>query len=233
MTALGAMGYGFGAIGQIYGAINSYQSGVAQQEAADQAAQAAITASQIQANAVTAQAEREAAEYQRQARLEETRAGIEQIQGEQEAEKRSRLLAANVGSLYANYAGNGLLVDGRHSDTLGAALRTTVAEGQADISTIRDNTAMNVWTRQTNAASLRQSAANTIASGNETAYAALYSGLSDAKSYRNQGKLAYRSGVAGMVTGLLGAGSSASLGTVSTADTYSKYGTNWWSKKST
>jgi len=231
MTGLAATAVILGVAGKIYGAVNSYQSGVAQRNAANDAAKASLTASQIQANAMTAQAEREAAEYRRQASIEEARAGIEQIQGEQEAEKRSRLMASSVGSLYANYAGNGLLVDGRASDTLGAALRTEVAEGQADVSTIRDNTAMNVWTRQTNASSLLQSSANTLASGHENAYAALFSGLSDARSYMRQGRIAYRSGVAGMVTGLLGAGSTAASGTVDVADTYGKYGSDWWSKK--
>lgn len=102
----------------------------------------------------------EAKQYEYQAKLNEERAAIEQAKGEQEKARRSRQLAADIGSMYANFAGNGLLVDGGKKDTVGDVLKTTVREGQADITTIKDNTAMNVWTYQANAASQRASAAN-------------------------------------------------------------------------
>jgi hypothetical protein len=126
------------AVGGGYSAYSSYQQGKAQQT----------------------QAKAQAAESERQAELEMERAGIAQIQGEQEAAKRSRQLAADIGSSYANYAGNGLLVDGGTKDTLASVLKTQVAEGPADISTIKDNTALNIWTHESNAKSLLASAGN-------------------------------------------------------------------------
>jgi len=208
MTALAVtavVGACVAAAGSIYAGVSSYQAGKAQQEAANEAAAAAQVQGQIQAEAARQQAEAQAAEYERQARMEQARAGIEQIQGEQEAEKRSRQLAASVGSLYANYAGNGLLVDGNPSDTLGAALRTEVAEGQADISTIRDNAAMNVWTRESNANSLLTSAGNTRIAGVNAATAYIQSGKNEATSLVNQGKIAAMQGKSALVGSIFGA----------------------------
>lgn len=136
-----------------------------------------------QGKAANQQARAEAAEAERQARLENKRAEIAQIQGEQEAEKRSRILAADIGSTYANFAGNGLLVGGAGKDTLGSVLTTQAAEAQSDISAIRDTTAMNIWTHQANASSLIASAGNRrIAgrnarrAGNTQAWGSLLSG---------------------------------------------------------
>lgn len=129
------------------------------------------------AKATKRAAEEQAAELRKQRDYENERAAIAQLQGEQEAEKRSRALAADIGSLYANAAGNGLLVDGA-GGTVGDVLRTTVTEGQADISTIRDNTAMNVWTHQTNAATYERSALATLENGRRAA-----------RDARHQGKL--------------------------------------------
>ncbi len=139
-------------IGAIVGGVAQYQSAETQ-KAAGRAQQTA--------------AEAQARENEKQAKLENERASIAQIQGEQEAAKRSRALAADIGSLYANFAGNGLLVDGGlgTKDTVGSVLTTTVAEGQQDISTIRDNTAINIWEHQANANSLIASAGNNRVSG--------------------------------------------------------------------
>lgn len=108
-----------------------------------------------------AQGEAQAAAYENQAKVASQQAINEQIKGEQEAAKRSRLLAADIGSQYANYAGNGLMVDGTGKDSLGDILKTTTTEGVSDITTIKNNAAMNMWTYQANASSYRQSAANT------------------------------------------------------------------------
>ncbi|MCQ2299975.1 MAG: hypothetical protein MJZ81_07630 [Bacteroidales bacterium] len=91
---------------------------------------------------------------------EEAAAGIEQQRGMLEAEKRARLLASDVGSTYANFAGNGLAVDGGSSsgDTLSDILRTTTSESAADISTINDNARLNAWSHLQNAANLRAEA---------------------------------------------------------------------------
>lgn len=75
-------------------------------------------------------------------------------------------MAADIGSTYANFAGNGLLVDvGSRDDTFGNVLSTTVAEAQRDISTIRDNGRMSVWEQQSNARSLMTSAETSRISG--------------------------------------------------------------------
>jgi len=171
--------------GSVYGGVSSYKAGKAEQAAAKQAAKAAQQ-----------QAEAKQEEMNRLARMEETRAGIAQIQAEQEADKRSRAMAQDVGSLYSNFAGNGLMVDGAGNDSLGAALKYTVEEAQADISTIKDNAAMNVWTHQSNAASLRASGAN-----------ARIAGYNQALGLLAQGRMAAAEGRTGLVSSLLsGAG---------------------------
>ena len=95
--------------GSSYGAYSAYEQG----KAAEQQAKAANEQAKAQASAYAAQA----AESERQAELERDRAGIAQIQGEREAERRSRALSAEIGSIYAATAGNGLLVDGNEDDT--------------------------------------------------------------------------------------------------------------------
>ena len=181
LTTAGALaGAGLSA----YEGVSGYQQGRAQ-------------ASQLRSAAAAAksEADAQAAEKERQARLEDARAGIAQIAGEQEAERRSRILANDIGSMYANFAGNGLALDGTAKDTIGAALRTQVGEAQSDISTIRDNAAMTVWTHQANAGSYRASAAN-----------ARIAGRNQAALYRAQAKSAARSGRAGLFSGLGKAG---------------------------
>ena len=170
----------------IYGGVSSHQAGKAQQKAYDAAAEAEMQ-----------EAANEASSLYRQAGIEDVKAAVSQISGEKEAEKRSRVLAADIGQMYADYAGNGLMVDGASKDTLGAALRTEVAEAQSDIDTIRDNAAMNVWTSQANAANYRTSALNR-----------LYSGSNKASTYRTMGSTARSSGRTALGTSLLSAGGS-------------------------
>lgn len=137
--------------GTSYSAYSAYEQG----KAAEQQAKAANEAAKAQASAYAAQA----AETERQADMERDRAGIAQIQGEREAERRSRALSAEIGSIYAATAGNGLLVDGNEDDTFANVLKSSVAEGQSDITTINDNTALSVWDRQSNERALRTQAA--------------------------------------------------------------------------
>ena len=174
-----------------------YQQGKAQKKAYDAAAKAAID----EANA-------EGAQLDRQAGLEDARAGIEQVRGEREAERRSRVLAHDVGQMYADFAGNGLLVDGGTAkDTIGSALRLQASEAASDIGTIRDNAAMEVWGHMANAAQFRTSAAN-----------ARIRGRNQARTLRWQGRQAARQGRFGLLTGIgqgilggLTAGASAGL----------------------
>ncbi len=127
----------------------------------------AITARQ-NAKATKAAASAQAAELKQQADLKQAQAGIAQRQGEEEEAKRMRQLANDIGSTYANFAGNGLLVDSK-GGTIASVLKTQTEEGLSDVATIKDNTAMNVWTYQQNAANLRASAKNTWEQGKATA----------------------------------------------------------------
>jgi hypothetical protein len=122
------------------------------------------------------QAEFQAEEARKQAKLEQDRANIAQLQGEQETARRMRAYSQEVGSVYANAAGNGILIDsGSAGDTLGKALDTSAISAAEDVSTIRDNTALTIWTHQANKSQLLRSAEN----------------------YKKQGKAAYRSGILG------------------------------------
>lgn len=122
------------------------------------------------------QADFQAQEAQKQAKLEQERANIAQIQGEREASRRMLALSQEVGSVYANAAGNGILVDSASAgDTLGKALTTSVKSAAEDVSTIRDNTALSVWTHTENKNQLLRSSDN----------------------YRKTGKAAYKAGILG------------------------------------
>ncbi len=185
--AISIIAAGLAIVGAVMGGVAQYQQAEAQ-KAAGKAQQTA--------------AEAQAREAERQAELEERRAGIAQIQGEQEAAKRSSQLAADIGSLYAGFAGNGLLVDGGTGtkDTVGSVLYTTTAEGQKDISTIRDNTAISVWEHQSNKNSLLATAGNTRIAG-QNAYAS-------AKAQASASKLnAYGSTIQGIGSGIAGGAS--------------------------
>ena len=193
--------------GSSYGAYSAYEQG----KAAEQQAKAANEQAKAQASA-------QAAESERQAELERDRAGIAQIQGEREAERRSRALSAEIGSIYAATAGNGLLVDGNEDDTFASVVRSSVAEGQSDITTIRDNTAISVWDHQANerallaqAAIQRGAAANSIVSGQNS----LIAGRNAAKT----GKLN------AIGTGLQGIGQLVGMG-VSSYGTLAKTGSS-------
>lgn len=121
------------AAGMGYSSYSSYEQGKAQKKA-----------NRAQAEALMEQQRLQYEESLKQAKIAEDKAGIAQIQGEQEAAKRSRQLAAAIGATYANWAGNGLLVDAT-GDTLTSVLTAQVSEGQADISTIKDNAAIETW----------------------------------------------------------------------------------------
>ena len=128
----------------------------------------AYAGAQAQRDAAKAQAQQEriaaeqyrlqSEEMKRQAAVENEKAGIAQIQAEQEAQRRSRILANDIGAAYANAAGNGLLVDAKGGDTFAHVLTTTATEAADDLSTIRDNGRMNIWEHQSNAESLMVSA---------------------------------------------------------------------------
>ena len=175
----GLVGSALGEVGGYTSAITSYQGG-----------KAAMKDAKVAAEAAKSEADAEAAAKHQQAGVEVAQAGVEQISGEQEAERRSRQMAHDIGSAYANYAGNGLLVDGSSKDALGSALRTTVSEANSDIGTIRDNAATRVWGHMANAAQLHAGAENSRSAG-----------YNRAQLIRAEGRRARRQGIAGMWQG--------------------------------
>lgn len=174
-----------------YGAYSSYQQG--QEAAANIRAQSRIQANEIQRQAeANAEAQRaqarsferqassammdadkqvfQAKEELRQGEVAQERANIEQIKGEREAAKRSRMLAQEIGQQYANFAANGIAVDASPTDTVGSVLRSTVTEGQADISTILENANLNKWTYEEQKRTFQRSAANSLAGANNSVF---------------------------------------------------------------
>lgn len=124
------------------------------------------------ANMATGQYVNQAAEELRQSAIDQAMAANEQIKGEREAAARSKELAEDVGSAYAQFAANGFLVDGGAGDTFSAILDTMVAEGQTDVSTIVESAAMNEWSLDEAARAKRTAAGNTLGAANNAAISA-------------------------------------------------------------
>ena len=188
MTGLAAGALAATGIGTGIGAYSSYRQGIAAQQMAEAESAAQLQLAEAQAAAHAAQA----GEYARQAGIERKLAGVDQIQGELEAEKRSKALAAEIGATYANAAGNGVIVDSASpTDTFAHVLDNVAEEGSYDISIIRDNTAMNVWQRSENARKLDFAARAAAAAGAN----ALQAGKINASLTRMQGENARSSGI--------------------------------------
>lgn len=77
------------------------------------------------------------------------RAGLAQLSGEKEVAKESKLLAQNLAGKMTAFAGNNILLS--NGGTVQSALDSQMKEGQSDIQTIKDNTAMKVWGFKTEA----------------------------------------------------------------------------------
>lgn len=192
-------------------------------------ADASADAARAQAKAQAEMYAQQSAEYERLADVENEKAGIAQVQGELEAETRSRALASEVGGIYAAYAGNGLLVDADDpNDTFANVLKSSVGEAQYDIATINDNTAISVWDHQqnrraylANASIYSNAAVNTLNVG-EAQAASAYAGLTEnaiGKGLSAVGTLA------GM--GMSSYGTLAKTGAASTAGAYDWSGSTW------
>lgn len=213
-AAFQLVGLALTAAGGVYSAVSSYQQGKAARKESEAQAKAQAELASRQAAAQEEQAQ----EYERQAAIERQGAGIEQLQGEQEADRRNRARALEIGAAYANAAGNGVLVDAGGS--FGDILKATDQEAVEDLSIIRANTAMSVWGRNEAARSnlfqatqARRGAAGTLYSGRE----ALRSGYA-------QGRNAYRAGVNSAVgTGISASGQFMS-GYAKGASTYGQSG---------
>ena len=131
MTGLAIGALATTAIGTGVGVYSTYQQGLAAKEMAGQQAAAQLALAEAQAAAYGAQA----GEYARQAAVEQKLAGVDQIQGELENEKRSKALAAEIGSTYAQAAGNGILVTSASpTDTFANVLKNEATEAAYDIS---------------------------------------------------------------------------------------------------
>lgn len=113
-----------------------------------------------------------AGEELRQGELAQERANIEQLKGEREAARRSRLLAQEIGEQYAQFAGNGFAVDANPTDTFGAIIKSSATEGQADISTILENAKMNQWTFEEEKRTQQRNAANSLQGANNSVFKA-------------------------------------------------------------
>ena len=190
---LGVAGLVMTAIGAGYNAWAANQAGKAQ--ASDIKRQSQLQAANImrEANA-TAEAQRAQArqfertslmdmmeagnqkfradEELRQGEIAQEKANIEQMKGEREAARRSRLLAQEIGEQYAQFAGNGFAVDAGPTDTFGAIIRSSTTEGQADISTILDNAKMNQWTFEEERRTQQRNAANSLQGANNLVFKA-------------------------------------------------------------
>ena len=127
-----------------------------------------------------------AAEELRQGEIAQEKANIEQLKGEREAAKRSRLLAQEIGEQYAQFAANGFDVAANPEDTFGSILKTATAEGQADITTILENANMNKWSFEEEKRTRRRSAASDLSSANASVFKARSLGES-AADYRRAG----------------------------------------------
>ncbi len=122
----------------------------------------------------------------RQGEIAQEKANIEQLKGEREAARRSRILAQEIGQQYAQFAGNGFAVDANPNDTFGYIIQSSATEGQADISTILDNAKMNQWTFEEEKRTQQRNAANSLQGANNLVFKA----QSDAESAADARKAA-------------------------------------------
>ena len=119
--------------------------------------------SRQQGKAANAAAQLQAQQLNKQSQLEAARAGLAQEQGEIEANKRSRALAQEIGSIYADFAGNG--VDISSGGTIDKALTTAATSGAADLRVLERNTRLNAMTHLANAESYGNDALTSLFNG--------------------------------------------------------------------
>ena len=182
---------------------SGYQANAAAKESArmqTDAARAAANAQQMAAQAQADQLRDQAALAGLQAHLEEQKAGVAQQQGELEQRRRMIQLNYDIGNTYAQWAGNGLLVDGGN-DTLGQLLTANTREAAQDVGIIKSNTENEVWEHEMNKTSalLTQKsyegqAGNALKVGGANASATLLSGEAQAYATRQQGLTALYQG---------------------------------------
>lgn len=197
---------------------SGYQANAASKTAAKQQRAAADAAAQSQRMAADAQAQQlrdKAALAGIQASTEDKKAAVAQAQGEIEARRRSLQLAEDIGNTYAQFAGNGLLVDGGN-DSLGALLTAQTREAAQDVGIIKTNAANAVWEHGVNKTSalitqksLVTQAESALLAGEASANATLLSGEAQAYATRQAGRTAL---FQGWGTGISMLGSAAMAG---------------------
>ena len=204
------------------GAGVSIWSGYQANDAAKSAAQKQMDATNAAANAQRMAAEAQAQQLRDQAELaglqasiEDKKAGVAQEQGQIERQRRMIQLAADIGNAYAEYAGNGLLVDGG-DDSLGHLLTANVREAAQDVGIIKSNEENAVWEHGMNKSmalltqkSYEGQAASALTVGQAGAYSTLLSGEAQAYATRQQGLTAL---YGGWGSGLSMLGSAAMVG---------------------
>lgn len=214
MAGLGVAGLGLMGGGSIISILGGFRANDASKQNASlqyAASNAAANTQRMAAAAQSQQLKTQAELAGMQAKIEQQKAGVAQEAGEIEQQRRMRLYAADIGNLYAQYAGNGLLVDGG-ADTLGNLLRTNALEAGEDIGVSKANTANEVWEHDMNrtAALVSQKsylaqADSALSIGDANAQATLMSGWANAVATRQAGMTALYSGLSTGLTGLGGA----------------------------
>ena len=192
-AALGYIALAATAASAGYGAYSSYQQG--KEQAANIKEQSRLQAADImrQANAQAEAQKAQARQFERQSMMDmlesgreafrageelrqgeiaQEKANIEQLKGEREAARRSRILAQEIGEQYAQFAANGFAVDASPTDTFGAIIRSSATEGQADISTILENAKLNQWTFEEEKRTQQRNAANSLQGANNLVFKA-------------------------------------------------------------
>lgn len=211
-----------GLVAMIAGAGVSIWSGYKANAAAQKSAKMQDAANQAAANAqrmaATAQAQqlRDQAELAGlQASIEDKKAGVAQEQGQIERQRRMIQLAADIGNAYAEYAGNGLLVD-NGNDSLGQLLTANTREAAQDVGIMKSNEQNAVWEHGMNKSmalltqkSYASQAGAALAVGEANAQATLLSGMAQSYATRQQGKTAL---YGGWGSGISALGSAAMMG---------------------
>lgn len=191
---------------------SGYQANAAAKDAARMQTDAANAAANAQRMAAQAQADqlRDQAELAGlQASIEDKKAGVAQEQGAIEERRRMIQLSYDIGNTYAQWAGNGLLVDGGN-DTLGQLLTANAREAGQDVGIIKSNTENAVWEHSMNKSmalltqkSYEGQAENAKIAGSAGANATLLSGEAQAYATRQAGLTALYQGW-GSGIGMLG-----------------------------
>lgn len=142
---------------------------------------AVMAATALASGAYTAYEQREAGKAQqqmynlqaeqnrKQAERETIQAGLAQVEAEKEAQRRTAQLGQDIGAVYANAAGNGVLLD---SGGVKSVLKSNVTEGYADVGAILNQANLTIWGHNQNAQALTDQAGLNMFAGKQAKAAA-------------------------------------------------------------